>query len=264
MREAGKEHVLNAKLLCCLAEGAQALLVEIVERLLTHGDLIRFREEHGDGQKRFGVRVAHAAGLLLQGERAADVAGALPERVVFEQREVVRRALLGRDARADGVELVGRQRDCVDPFAQRGVRKLVALFCGVQKAVDLHDVDTGGLAPGGLAQHGGVHGPLCGRHGQRIARKACVLPRQRRAVVRERLARAEDHDIKRIFRLEVEAVDILLLGGVVHGQQARERAVEQRRHEQKRDDAHDGFGFETVLVHNVLEDTGSAVDRKFR
>ncbi|MFR9154928.1 MAG: hypothetical protein ACLVJ1_05000 [Oscillospiraceae bacterium] len=54
-------------------------------------------------------------------------------------------------------------------------------------------------------------------------------------------------------------MDILLLGGVVHGQQPGERAVEQRRHEQKRDDAHDGFGFGTVLFHNVLEDTGSAV-----
>ena len=66
VREAGKEHVLNTKLLCRLAEGAQALLVEIVERLLTHGDLILLREEHGDGQKRLGVRIARVARLLLQ------------------------------------------------------------------------------------------------------------------------------------------------------------------------------------------------------
>jgi len=70
-----------------------------------------------------------------------------------------------------------------------------------------------------------------------------VLPRQRRAVVRERLARAEDHDVERVFRLQIEAADVLLLGGVVDGQQPRERAVDQRHDEQKRDHAHDGISF---------------------
>ena len=66
VREAGKEHVFDSPCLGCLAEGAQALLVEIVERLLAHGDLIRLCEEHGDGQKRLGVRIARVARLLLQ------------------------------------------------------------------------------------------------------------------------------------------------------------------------------------------------------
>ena len=93
VREAGKEHVLNTKLLCCLAEGAQRLLVERVERLLAHGDLIRFREEHGDGQKRLGVRIARVARLLLQGQRIADEVPLSPVVVVFEQRYIVRQAL---------------------------------------------------------------------------------------------------------------------------------------------------------------------------
>ena len=93
VREAGKEHVLNTKLLCCLAEGAQALLVEIVERLLADGDLVRLREEHGDGQKRLGVRIARVARLLLQGQRIADEVQLSPVVVVFEQRYIVRQAL---------------------------------------------------------------------------------------------------------------------------------------------------------------------------
>lgn len=93
-----------------------------------------------------------------------------------------------------------------------------------------------------------------------------MLPRQRRAVVRECLARAEDHDIERIFRLEVEAVDILLLGGVVHGQQPGERAVEQHRHEQECNDADDRFSFAAVLFHNDLfyGRVRSAVGQEFR
>ena len=89
VREAGKEHVFDSPCLGCLAEDAQALLVEIVERLLAHGDLIRLREEHGDGQKRLGVRIARVARLLLQGQRIADEVRLSPVVVVLEQRHIV-------------------------------------------------------------------------------------------------------------------------------------------------------------------------------
>ena len=125
-------------------------------------------------------------------------------------------------------------------------------------------VDRRILPLGALAQHGRIERALRGRYGQRVTCKPGVLPCQRCAIVGKRLTRTEDHDVERVLRLQIEAADVLLLGGVVDGQQPRGRAVEQRRHEQKRDDAHDGFGFGTVLIHNVLEDTGSAVDRKFR
>ena len=104
VREAGKEHVFDSLCPGCLAEGAQALLVEIVERLLTHGDLIRLREEHGDGQKRLGVRITRVARLLLQGQRIADEVRLSPVVVVFEQRYIVRQAL-ALHALVDGLHL---------------------------------------------------------------------------------------------------------------------------------------------------------------
>ena len=105
VREAGKEHVFDSPCLGRLTEGAQALLVEIIERLLAHGDLIRLREEHGDGQKRLCVRIARVARLLLQRQRIADEIPLSPVVVVFEQRHIVRQAL-ALHALVDGLHLV--------------------------------------------------------------------------------------------------------------------------------------------------------------
>ena len=87
------------------------------------------------------------------------------------------------------------------------------------------------------------------RHGQRIARKAILLPRQRRAEAGVELARAEHDDVERILRFQIKAADMAHIPRIVHAQHIGRGAVEQHDNEQKDDGAQGAFFELLSLIH---------------
>lgn len=244
VREADEEQILHAARLGVGAEVTQGLLV-----FGAHVEVFRLHVVRADGGRDLQPLCERAAGALhLQAlqQRAAPQTRRAPVLMVLLQAEIVRHALAARHQLADGAELVGRQRDVVDPFVQADLRVLLVEI--IQKGVDLHDDDLRLLAAQGLGEHGAVQACRRARHGQRIAGKAAGFPHARRAVAGVELARADEHDIERILRLQIKAADVALVGGVIHAQHIREYAIEQRGDQQKNDGAQGAlFGFGTRL-----------------
>ena len=240
VRRAQKER-LHAETLRLRAERAQILFVRRAERQrpdirhIVRGQGLAHRL-HALGQRAAGL--IHDVQTPLHRHPFPHL---IPVGVVLGDVEVKRGLQLSRHTGADGLEPVARPGDVVDPLAEVGLQRFRVLV--IDEAVDVHDDQLRVLAVHRFCEQGAVEPCRDVRDRQRIARVAVLLPRERGAVAGVELARADEHHVEAVLRLEEEAVHVALVPVVIRDEHRGDEPDAQHGDEHENDRAHRCAGF---------------------